>query len=126
MHMSETVGGGAGPGMQRERMGNSLLLVALLLLALAHAFFPAETFGHGVFPVTVSAVLVAALWTVSRHRGVLVAGLALAAPTLIAAWMQLFVEHRWLTAVHIILGVLFLGFTAVVVLRQTLGGAAVT
>jgi len=75
-----------------------------------------------------SAVLIAALCAVSRHRGVLVlvAGVSLAVPTLIAAWMQHFVERRSLTAVYLVLGALFLGFTAVIVLRQTLGGAAVT
>jgi len=40
--------------------------------------------------------------------------------------MQHFIERRWLTAVYLVLGALFLGFTAVVVLRQTLGGGAVT
>src|SRR5262245_16376380 len=107
-------------------MTNSLLLVSLLLLALAHPFFPAESYGHAVFQVTVSAVLVAAVWAVSRHRGVLVAGLSLATPTFIAAWMQHFIERRWLSAVYLVLGALFLGFTAIVVLRQTLGGATVT
>ena len=107
-------------------MSNSLLLVALLLLALAQPFFPAENFGHAVFEVTLSAVLIAAVWAVSRHRGVLVAGLSLATPTFIVAWIQHFVAHPWLTAVYLVLGALFLGFTAVVVLRQTLGAAAVT
>jgi hypothetical protein len=107
-------------------MSNSFLLVALLFLAVAHPFFPAESFGHAVFLAAVSAVLIAAVWAVSRHRGVLVAGLSLAAPTFIAAWMQHFIERRWLTAVYLALGALFLGFTAVVVLRQALGGGAVT
>src|SRR5262245_7873717 len=102
-------------------MSNSLLLGALLLLAVAHPFFPAENFGHAVFQITVSAVLIAAVWAVSRRRGVLVTGLLLAVPTFIAAWMQHFIERRWLTAVYLVLGALFLGFTAVVVLRQTLG-----
>ena len=107
-------------------MSNSLLLGALLFLAVAHPFFPVESFGHAVFLVAISAVLIAAVWAVSRHRGVLVAGLSLAAPTFIAAWMQHFIERRWLIAAYLVLGVMFLGFTAVVVLRQTLGGAAVT
>src|SRR5215510_11833780 len=60
-------------------------------------------------------------------NGFLLAGQArtLAAPTFITAWMQHFIERRWLTALYLIFGALFLGFTAVVVLRQTLGGAAV-
>ena len=107
-------------------MSNSLLLGALLFLAVAHPFFPVESFGHAVFLVAISAVLIAAVWAVSRHRGVLVAGLSLAAPTFIAAWMQHFIERRWLVAAYLVLSVMFLGFTAVVVLRQTLGGAAVT
>ena len=107
-------------------MSNSLLLVALLVLAVAHPFFPAENFGRAVFQITMSVVLIAALWAVSRHRGVLVAGLSLAAPTFLLAWVQHFVERRWLTALYFVLSALFLGFTAVVLLRQTLGGAAVT
>src|SRR5262245_1179178 len=107
-------------------MSNSLLLVALLILALAHPFLPAESFGHTVFVVAISVVLIAGVWAVSRHRGVLVAGVALAVPTLIAAWTQHFIELRWLTAIYLVLGVVFLAFTAVVVLRQTLGSAPVT
>jgi len=107
-------------------MSNSLLLVALLFLAVAHPFLPAESFGHAVFPAAISVVLIAAVWAVSRHRGVLVAGLSLAAPTFIAAWMQHFIHHPWLTAAYLVLGALFLGFTAAVVLRQTLVGVAVT
>ena len=107
-------------------MSNSLLLVALLVLAIAHPFFPAENFGHAVFQIAMSVVLIAAVWTVSRHRGVLVAGLSLAAPTFLVAWMQHFIERRWLTALYLVLGALFLGFTAVVLLRQTLGDGAVT
>src|SRR5262245_6856095 len=107
-------------------MSNSLLLVALLFLALAHPFVPAENFGHAVFQVTISAVLIAAVWAVSRHRGMLVAGLSLAVPTFITAWIQHFVGRHWLIAVYLVLGALFLGFTAVVVLRQTLMDPAVT
>ena len=107
-------------------MSNSLLLIALMLLVLAHPFFPAENLAHVVFLVTVSTVLVGAIWAVSRQRRVLVASLSLAAPTFTAAWLQHFIERRWLTAVYLVLGALFLGFTAVVVLRQTLEGAAVT
>ena len=107
-------------------MSNSLLLGALLFLAIAHPFFPVESFGHAVFLVAISAVLIAAVWAVSRQPGVLLTGLSLAAPTFVAAWMQHFVERRWLTAAYLVLGALFLGFTALVVLRQTLGGVAVT
>jgi len=107
-------------------MKNSLLLTALVLLAVAHPFFPDENLAHVVFLLTVSAVLVGAIWAASRQRRVLVASLSLAVPTFIAAWTQHFLELRWLTAVYLVLGVLFLGFTAVVVLRQTLGTAAVT
>ena len=107
-------------------MSNRILLVALLFLALAHPFFPMQSFAHVVFLVAISAVLIAAVWAVSRHRGMLLAGLVLAAPAFIAAWLQHVIERRWLSAVYLVLGALFLGFTAVVVLRQSLGGAAVT
>jgi hypothetical protein len=107
-------------------MGNTFLLAALLLLALAEPFFPAETFGHTVFMIMMSAVLVAAVWTVSRHRGLLVVSLALAWPTFVAAWLHHFVRGFWLSVAYIVLAVLFLGFTAAIVLRQALGGVAVT
>lgn len=107
-------------------MSNSLLLVALLLLAVTEPLFPAETFGRFVYLVVISVVLIAAVWAVSRHRGLFVSGLALAVPTFIVAWMHHFVHSRWLSVAFLVLAAAFLGFTAVVVLRQALGGAAVT
>ena len=107
-------------------MSNSLLLVALLLLAVTEPLFPAETFGRSIYLVVISVVLMAAVWAVSRRRGLLVFGLALAVPTFIVAWMHHFVHSRWLGVVFLLLAAAFLGFTAVVVLRQALGGAAVT
>ncbi len=107
-------------------MNNSLLLVALLLLAVAEPFFPAQTFGHAVFLVMISAVLVAAVWAVSRRPGLLVAGLSLAVPTFIAGWVLQFVHSRWLGILFLLLATAFLAFTAVVVLRQALGGTTVT
>jgi hypothetical protein len=107
-------------------MSNSLLLVALLFLAGAEPFVPAGSFGHTVYLVMISVVLITAVWAVSRHRGLLVAGLFLAAPTFIVAWMHHFVHRRWLGTIFLLLAAVFLGFTAVVVLRQALGGAAVT
>ena len=109
-----------------RRMSNSLLLVALLLLAVTEPLFPVETFGHTVYMVMISVVLIAAVWAVSRHRGLFVSGLALAVPTFIVAWMHHFVHSRWLGTVFFLLAAAFLGFTAVVVLRQALGGDAVT
>jgi voltage-gated potassium channel len=109
-----------------RRMSNSLLLVALLLLAVTEPFFPGETFGHAVYLVMITVVLIAAVWATSRHRSLFVAGLALAVPTFAAAWMHHFLHTRWLSAVFLLLAAAFFGFTAVVVLRQALGGAAVT
>jgi len=108
------------------RMSNSLLLIALLLLSVVEPFFPAETFGHTLFIITMSAVLTAAVWAVSQSRRLLAAGLFLAAPAFLAAWMHHFVRSRWLGVAFIVSGAAFLGFTAVVVLRHALANATVT
>jgi hypothetical protein len=87
---------------------------------------PGETFGHAVFVIMISVVLIAAVWAVSRSRGLLAAGLSLATPAFVTAWMHHFTHARALGVAFLVLGATFLGFTAVVVLRHALGSATVT
>src|SRR5712691_11461129 len=99
-------------------MNNSLLLVALLFFAVAEPFFPAETFGHAVYLIMISGVLVAAVWAASSHHGLRVASLMLAVPAFAVAWVRHFVHGRTLSVLFLLLTITFLTFTAVVVLRQ--------
>ena len=103
------------------RLSNSVLLVTLILLAVAEPFFPEETFGHAAYLILISAVLIAAVWASSRHRGLRIASLLLAFPTFIVAWVRHFVDDRFLSILFLLLAAAFLVFTAVVVLRQALG-----
>lgn len=108
-------------------MNNSFLLVSLLLLAVAEPFFPAETFGHAVYLIMISGVLIAAVWAASSHHGLRVASLMLAVPAFVVAWVRHFVHDRTLTVFFLLLTIAFLIFTAFVVLRQALGrGTSVT
>src|SRR5262245_14856069 len=103
------------------RISNSVLLVALLLLAVAEPFFPEETFGHAAYLVLISAVLISAVWTTSQRRGLRIASLSIAAPTFVVAWVRHFLDDRFLNVLFLLLGVAFFVFTAVVVVRQALG-----
>jgi hypothetical protein len=107
-------------------MSNSLLLVALLLLAVVEPFVRGQTFGHTVFVIMISVVLITAVWAASRSRGLLVVSLSLAAPAFVAAWMHHFARTRFPGAAFLVFGAIFLGFTAVVVLRHALASATVT
>jgi len=89
-------------------------------------FFPVQTFGHAVFLIIVAGVLIAAVWAVSRHFVLLVVGLMLAVPTLLIGLVLRFVYSRLLSGLFLVLAATFLAFTAVVVLRQALGGGMVT
>jgi hypothetical protein len=103
------------------RMSNSILLVALLFLLVAEPFFPEETFGHAVYLILISAVLIAAVWAASRHQSLRVASLLLAFPTFVVAWVRHFVDDRTLSILFLLLATAFFVFTAVVVVRQALG-----
>jgi len=102
-------------------MSNAFLLVSLLFLAVAEPFFPVETFGHAVYLIMISSVLVAAVWAASRHHGLRVASLMLAVPAFVIAWVRHFVESHTLSVLFILFATAFFIFTAAVVLRQALG-----
>src|SRR5262245_8203590 len=113
-----------GPAM---RMNNTVLLVALLLLAVAEPFFPEETFGHAVYLILISAVVIAAVWAASSHHGLRVASVLFALPTFIVAWVRHFIDDRTLSVLFLLLAAAFFVFTAAIVLRQALGrGMSVT
>ena len=103
------------------RLSNSVLLIALLLLAVAEPFFPEETFGHAAYLILISAVLIAAVWAASRNQRLRIASLLLALPTFVVAWVRHFVDDRFMNILFLLLAAVFLVFTAVVVLRQALG-----
>src|SRR5262245_64444560 len=105
------------------RLSNSVLLVALLLLAVAEPFFPEETFGHAAYLVLISAVLIAAVWAASRHHALRMASLFLAFPTFVVAWVRHFIDDPFLSVLFLLLATAFFVFTAVAVLRQALGRA---
>jgi hypothetical protein len=102
-------------------MNNSILLVALLILAVGEPFFPEETFGHALYLMAMSAVLIAAVWAASPRHGLRVASLLFALPTFVVAWVRHFTGNREVTILFLLLAMAFFVFTAVVVVRQALG-----
>jgi hypothetical protein len=108
-------------------MSNSILLVALLVLFVIEPFVPPEhSLGHVVFLIVITIVLIAAVWAVGRHLVTRIVGLLIAIPTFIAGWVLHFTYSPQLSGLFLGLGVVFLTFTALVVLRHVLGGDAVT
>jgi hypothetical protein len=107
-------------------MNNSVLLVALLILAVGEPFFPEETFGHALYLMAMSAVLIAAVWAASPRHGLRVASLLVALPTFVVAWMRHFIDNHALSILFHVLAMAFFVFTAVVVVRQALGRDSVT
>jgi Ion channel len=109
-----------------HQINNSLLLVAMLLLLVVEPFFRQQGFEHGVFDIMVSVVLIAAIWVVSQHRGLLAIGLLLAVPLFLARWALHVVDIHWLAVGWPLLGIAFFAFTAMVLLRQVLSDTTVT
>jgi hypothetical protein len=109
-----------------HQISNSLLLFAMLLLLVVEPFFRQQGFERGVFDIMVSVVLIAAIWAVSRHRGLLAIGLLLAVPLFLARWALYVVDIHWLAVVWPLLGIAFFAFTATVLLRQVLSDTTVT
>ncbi len=107
-------------------MANSLLLGALLVLLVVEPFFPESTFGRVVFDLVVSAVLIAAVWAVSRRPGLLLTGLLLAAPGFGVRWALYVVDIHWLEILGVCFYIAFFTFAAAVVLWQALEHHTVT
>jgi hypothetical protein len=107
-------------------MANSLLLGALLFLLVVEPFIPESTLGRVVLDLVVSAVLIAAVWAVSRRPGLLLTGLLLAAPGFGVRWALYVVEIHGLEILGVCFSIAFLTFAAVVVLWQALEHRTVT
>jgi len=107
-------------------MNNSILLVALLFLAVVDPFFPPPHSGNMAFLAVFAFVLIAAVWVVSRHFLTRIVGLLLGMSTWIAALVLHFTYSDPLSELFLVLFATFLTFTAVLVLRQVLGGDMVT
>jgi hypothetical protein len=107
-------------------MSNPLLLVAILSLLVAEPFLSQRVAGRVALDLIVSVILISAVWTVSRHRGLLVTGLLLAMPVFLVRWAQHVVNVHWLDVVWPVFAIAFFAFTAVVLLRQVLRDTTVT
>ena len=93
------------------------LFIALVVLIVIYPLF------EGIFLLSVmlSAVLLAALYAVSANRQSRLIGLCLGLPYLLTLWiLTLGYEHVVLSVLGRGLGILFLGFTTVVLLRHVM------
>jgi ion channel len=107
-------------------MANSLLLGALLILLVVEPFMPESTLGRVVFDLIVSAVLITAVWAVSRRPGLLLTGLLLAAPGFGVRWALYVVDSHGLEILGVGFYIAFFTFVALVVLWQALEHRRVT
>jgi len=98
----------------------SYLLVSLFLLLLLHPFFAGAVLGRIVFLGCFSAVLFSALYAVSENRRVFTLAVVLAVPVFAGRCLVYFVESDPLDLIVNSGSVLFLGFTASVVLSHVL------
>lgn len=107
-------------------MHNALLLAALLLLLGVEPFLAEAGLTLRFFDALLSAVLIAAVWTVSRSRRLLIIGLVLVTPVLAGRWLIYFVEFQPLAIFGLLSAIAFFAFVAAVVLRQALMGTQVS
>jgi len=102
------------------------LLVSLFLLLLLHPFFAGAVLGRIVFLGCFSAVLFSALYAVSENRKIFAFAVIFAVPVLAGRWLGYFLESASLSLIAHSGAVLFLGFTASVVLSHVLKDEEVT
>jgi len=102
------------------------LLVSLFLLLLLQPFFAGAVLGRIVFLVCFSAVLFSAIYAVSENKRVFTLAVALAVPIFAGRWLDYFLESDFLNLIVHSGSVLFLGFTASVVLSHVLKDEEVT
>jgi hypothetical protein len=102
------------------------LLVSLFLLLLLQPFFGETVLARLVLLVCFSAVLFSAMYAVSENRRVFTLAVALAVPVLGGRWLGYFLESGFLALMAHSGAVLFLGFTASIVLAHVLKDEEVT
>ena len=105
-----------------SRWGNSVLLVAMLLLLGVEPFL----LGQLTFDILVSVVLLAAVWVVSQKRHLLLATFVLMVPAFVARWLLYVHTSHWLVVIAAVFAMSVLVLTMIVLLWRAFGGATVT
>jgi voltage-gated potassium channel len=102
------------------------LLVSLFLMLMLQPFFREAVIGRIVASACFSAVLLSAVYALSEDRRVFILALAIAVPVLAGRWLNVFLESTYLGVMVHGGAVLFLGFTACIVLSYVLKDEEVT
>ncbi|MEE8580713.1 MAG: potassium channel family protein [Myxococcota bacterium] len=105
---------------------HAVLLIALLLLLMVLPLFAPSPFGVPRFRLLVTAVLVAGVYSVSRHRRILITALSLSLPALVADWVAHFTGFAGAVTANLVLSAAFMGFVAAAILVSVLQQDRVT
>ncbi len=102
------------------------LLVSLFLMLVLQPFFGGAVIGRIAYSACLSAVLLSAVYALSEDRRVFTVALAIAVPVLAGRWLGVFLESTSLGVMVHGGAVVFLGFTACIVLSHVLKDEEVT
>lgn len=110
----------------------AFLLVALVLLFVAAPLVRA--FGPGTRPfvaqavvtVVFTAMLLSAVFAVSKTRRMVIVAVSLAVPAIVVQLLDLLVQHNGILIAEHVLSIVFLGFTIVVILTSLFGNERVS
>jgi hypothetical protein len=114
------------PQRPRNTRRFGALLCALLALMVILPFLPVSPYQLPIVSVLFSALLIASVYAVSQHPRVLVAGLALATPTLVLEWLTNVHNPLPLRVIDHSSSIVFLSFVIAVLLTRILRQQDVT
>jgi hypothetical protein len=98
-----------------------LLLASLLLLLVAPPFVADQDRGHLLLAGLWSVVLLSALWGISRKPRLLVVGIGLAFPAVVADWAFQVTGNRWLAVCDVSVALAFIGLTTATLVTAVAG-----
>jgi hypothetical protein len=93
-----------------------LLIFILMLIAIQPLDEAIGRFGF-FLDLIVSAILVSAIYAISRKRNHIVIGILLATPLLFSLWSAYFIKNAWLEIIGLLCGIAFFTFIIVIILK---------
>jgi hypothetical protein len=99
------------------RVSTPLFLVSLVLFILAVPFLTGYPYGDIVESVLLTLILASGVFAIGASRGTLIFAAALVVPGLIAKWINHFSPEAMPPGIHLAIGVVFLAFVSVHLLR---------
>ncbi len=98
-----------------------LILGLVVLVPILNRFTAARVF----LDIFLTANIISMVYVISNKKGFVIAGVLLAVVMLVSFWLEYFTQHKWIAAIGMVTGVLFIGLVISSILGSMLKSGGV-